>query len=328
MLHSVYPRHFGIDPNLQDARIRRLARGPVLSGRGPLRLHGCRKFLLRTWRRPPPNRGRRLRGTFQVNDFVAHPESPVLVNALLTGDKSGLDKDIISAFRDSGAAHILALSGLHLGIIYGILRKVTSVMGNSPTANKIRSAGIIFTTFLYTLATGAGPSLVRAQLFITINEISHLAQRRTSLGKVYCSALLIQLTMNPLVISSVGFQLSYMAMAGIVVLYPRMKAWFPENEEGRTKFVSYVPKKMWDAMALAISCQIFTGPVAWLYFGTFPKYFIITNMFALPITSLLMIMATLTATLSAAGLCPTIIISITDKLSMMLIDIVKIIAGL
>ena len=257
-----------------------------------------------------------------------HPESPVLVNALLTGDKSGLDKDIISAFRDSGAAHILALSGLHLGIIYGILRKVTSVMGNSPTANKIRSAGIIFTTFLYTLATGAGPSLVRAQLFITINEISHLAQRRTSLGKVYCSALLIQLTINPLVISSVGFQLSYMAMAGIVVLYPRMKAWFPENEEGRTKFVSYVPKKMWDAMALAISCQIFTGPVAWLYFGTFPKYFIITNMFALPITSLLMIMATLTATLSAAGLCPTIIISITDKLSMMLIDIVKIIAGL
>ena len=257
-----------------------------------------------------------------------HPESPVLVNALLTGDKSGLDKDIISAFRDSGAAHILALSGLHLGIIYGILRKVTSVMGNSPTANKIRSAGIIFTTFLYTLATGAGPSLVRAQLFITINEISHLAQRRTSLGKVYCSALLIQLTMNPLVISSVGFQLSYMAMAGIVVLYPRMKAWFPENEEGRTKFVSYVPKKMWDAMALAISCQIFTGPVAWLYFGTFPKYFIITNMFALPITSLLMIMATLTATLSAAGLCPTIIISITDKLSMMLIDIVQIIAEL
>lgn len=71
MLHSVYPGHFGIDPNLQEARIRRLARGPVLSGRGPLRLHGCRELLLRTRRRPPPNRGRRLRGTFQVNDFVA-----------------------------------------------------------------------------------------------------------------------------------------------------------------------------------------------------------------------------------------------------------------
>ena len=71
MLHSVYPGHFGIDPNLQEARIRRLARGPVLSGRGPLRLHGCRELLLRTGRRSPPNRGRRLRGTFQVNDFVA-----------------------------------------------------------------------------------------------------------------------------------------------------------------------------------------------------------------------------------------------------------------
>lgn len=246
MLHSVYPRHFGIDPNLQDARIRRLARGPVLSGRGPLRLHGCRKFLLRTWRRPLQIAAEGFAARFRsmiLSLPFPHPESPVLVNALLTGDKSGLDKDIISAFRDSGAAHILALSGLHLGIIYGILRKVTSVMGNSPTANKIRSAGIIFTTFLYTLATGAGPSLVRAQLFITINEISHLAQRRTSLGKVYCSALLIQLTINPLVISSVGFQLSYMAMAGIVVLYPRMKAWFPENEEGRTKFVSYVRRR-------------------------------------------------------------------------------------
>lgn len=152
-----------------------------------------------------------------------HEGTAPLVNALLTGDRSSLDDSVMNSFRDSGASHILALSGLHLGIIYGILLKVTSIFGKHPTIKAVRSLIIISLCGIYTLATGASPSLVRAFLFILVNETARLTHRSNNPLRVYCAALLIQTAINPQVISSTGFQLSYLAMAGIFLLYPALK---------------------------------------------------------------------------------------------------------
>lgn len=255
-----------------------------------------------------------------------HTNSSGLINALLTGDKSCLDKSVVTAFRNSGAAHILALSGLHLGIIYGLLRKVTSVLGNSRAAVAVRSAAVISASAFYTVACGSGASLTRALLFIIINEITHLTHRRAKPARVYCTALLIQLTLSPNVIGTVSFQLSYLAMAGIFFLHPVLKSWFPEGNDRIPP--TWISRKMWDAMSLAVSCQIFTGPASWFYFGTFPKYFIIANLMALPVTSLLMTSATATVALHAAGICPQFMISVTDGLAAALIFITDTIAGI
>lgn len=293
-----------------------------------------------------------------------HEGTAPLVNALLTGDRSSLDSSVMNSFRDSGASHILALSGLHLGIIYGILLKVTSIFGKHPTVKAVRSLIIISLCGIYTLATGASPSLVRAFLFILVNETARLTHRSNNPLRVYCAALFIQTAINPQVISSTGFQLSYLAMAGIFLLYPALKKWYPQEEaagdmliengasltesdglEGvmidkgccrasrcwtswMKTIVSAAPRKIWDAAALTISCQVFTGPLAWWKFGTFPKYFLLTNLLSLPLTSAVMLLSVSTSVLFAIGICPDFLISLTDSSASLLLFIMKVIASM
>ena len=327
-----------------------------------------------------------------------HEGTAPLVNALLTGDRSSLDSSVMNSFRDSGASHILALSGLHLGIIYGILLKVTSIFGKHPTVRAVRSLIIISLCGIYTLATGASPSLVRAFLFILVNETARLTHRSNNPLRVYCAALFIQTAINPQVISSTGFQLSYLAMAGIFLLYPTLKKWYPQEEAagdmliengagltesdglegvmidkgagltesdglegvmidkdaGRTEsdglegmmidkgccrarrcwtswmktIVSAAPRKIWDAAALTISCQVFTGPLAWWKFGTFPKYFLLTNLLSLPLTSAVMLLSVSTSVLFAIGICPDFLISLTDSSASLLLFIMKVISSM
>lgn len=293
-----------------------------------------------------------------------HEGTAPLVNALLTGDRSSLDSSVMNSFRDSGASHILALSGLHLGIIYGILLKVTCIFGKHPTVRAVRSLIIISLCGIYTLATGASPSLVRAFLFILVNETARLTHRSNNPLRVYCAALFIQTTINPQVISSTGFQLSYLAMAGIFLLYPALKKWYPQEEaagdmliengasltesdglEGvmidkdccrarrcwtswMKTIVSAAPRKIWDAAALTISCQVFTGPLAWWKFGTFPKYFLLTNLLSLPLTSAVMLLSVSTSVLFAIGICPDFLISLTDSSTSLLLFIMKVISSM
>lgn len=293
-----------------------------------------------------------------------HEGTAPLVNALLTGDRSSLDSSVMNSFRDSGASHILALSGLHLGIIYGILLKVTSIFGKHPTIKAVRSLIIISLCGIYTLATGASPSLVRAFLFILVNETARLTHRSNNPLRVYCAALFIQTTINPQVISSTGFQLSYLAMAGIFLLYPALKKWYPQEESagdmliekgaGLTEsdglegvmidkgcrrarrcwtswmktIVSDAPRKIWDAAALTISCQVFTGPLAWWKFGTFPKYFLLTNLLSLPLTSAVMLLSVSTSVLFAIGICPDFLISLTDSSASLLLFTMKVISSM
>lgn len=293
-----------------------------------------------------------------------HEGTAPLVNALLTGDRSSLDDSVMNSFRDSGASHILALSGLHLGILYGILLKVTSIFGKHPTVKAVRSLIIISLCGIYTLATGASPSLVRAFLFILINETARLTHRSNNPLRVYCAALFIQTAINPQVISSTGFQLSYLAMAGIFLLYPALKKWYPQEEaagdmliengagltesdglEGVTinkgccrarrcwtswmkTILSAAPRKIWDAAALTISCQVFTGPLAWWKFGTFPKYFLLTNLLSLPLTSAVMLLSVSTSVMFAIGICPDFLISLTDSSASLLLFIMKVISSM
>lgn len=293
-----------------------------------------------------------------------HEGTAPLVNALLTGDRSSLDSSVMNSFWDSGASHILALSGLHLGIIYGILLKVTSIFGKHPTVKAVRSLIIISLCGIYTLATGASPSLVRAFLFILVNETARLTHRSNNPLRVYCAALFIQTAINPQVISSTGFQLSYLAMAGIFLLYPALKKWYPQEEAagdmliekgaGLTEsdglegvmidkgccrasrcwtswmktIVSAAPRKIWDAAALTISCQVFTGPLAWWKFGTFPKYFLLTNLLSLPLTSAVMLLSVSTSVLFAIGICPDFLISLTDNSASLLLFIMKVISSM
>jgi competence protein ComEC len=225
--------------------------------------------------------------------------SGAIIEALLTGRRGGLPRDTVAALRKSGASPILALSGLHLGVIYACIGRILKPMGNSPAVLLLRSAATIALCGFYTLATGASPSIVRAFLFIVINETGRaLSGRAHSPLGTFCTALTLQLALRPETIASVGFQLSYLAMLGITLLYPRLERWYPGT--GRADPVRYV----WKCAALSISCQLFTAPVAWWHFRSLPLYFLITNLIALPLTELIIIGALASAVLQATLGCP------------------------
>lgn len=267
-----------------------------------------------------------LRATIDAIPYPSETSGP-LVKALLTGDKSDLPKEITGIFRDSGASHILALSGLHLGVLYILLARLTAPLGNSPWIRRLRYSLIIVAALFYSIMTGATPSIIRAFLFITINETARLLGRKREPVRVLLAALTVQLALKPDVISSVGFQLSYMAMAGIFLLYPTLERIYPAPSGSRlSRFNPF--RKIWNAAMLSISCQIFTGPIAWHYFHTFPKYFILTNLVALPLTSAIMTLSVATIALSFFGICPEPLVILNDHAMQALVFCLEIISGL
>ena len=263
----------------------------------------------------------RLRGLIDAIPFRADETAPLL-KALLTGERSGLSRETTALFRESGASHLLALSGLHIGIIYLIFDKLTQVIGHTRTARVLRYAAILSGAGFFTLMTGAGPSTVRAFLFIAIGETLRLTGRRRNSIRVLSLALLVQLAVNPAAVRNLGFQLSYLAMAGIFLLYPILAKWYPEGSSANPL------RRIWNMASLSISCQVFTAPLVWLRFHTFPVYFLITNLLAIPLTSMLMGASVLTVGLGAFGACPDLLIKTTDGLCRLLLTVLEVIASM
>ena len=262
------------------------------------------------------------RQTEEMIDCIGFKDSSTnaVIKALLTGNRSDIPSEVASAFRDSGASHILALSGLHLGIIYGIFSRILSCFGNSVEIRHARSVLIMLACGLYTLATGAGPSITRAYIFIVLKETAEMTGRDVSLKTILATALMLHLAFNPSAAASIGFQLSYAAMLGIAFIFPYLRnIW--RNEWKWLKWI-------WESAALSISCQLTTGPLAYYYFGTFPQYFLMTNLLALPLAGFIIPMALLTTVLTSFGWCPEIIVTSTEWLTQALLSTLSIISSM
>ncbi len=270
---------------------------------------------------PWPPAERALGGLLRAIDAADFPHAgtAALLKALLAGRREGLDPATVSAFREAGAAHILALSGLHLGILYGILQGALAWLGHSRAATLVRSALSVGAAGFFLLMTGASPSLVRAFLFICLGELSRLLPgRRRHPAGIFCAALILQLAVAPGVVTSLGFQLSYLALLGIVTVFPRLEAWYPAGHRADPV------RRVWSAMALTFSCQVFTAPLVWLRFHTFPAFFLLTNLGALPLTEGFILCA-LPALLPG---CPEAIKNLADGIGQALLHFLETVAAI
>lgn len=264
--------------------------------------------------------GSRMEETIDALDFESS-DTNALIKALIAGDRSDIPAHITETFRKSGASHILALSGLHLGIIYGLIVKTLSIIGNSYPIRIFRSCITVAACGLYTLATGAGPSIVRAFLFITIGEVARISGRGRKTGVVLLASLTLHLIITPGCIREAGFQLSYAAMAGIAFIFPWLSGFWPDKKHGPMRWI-------WNTAALSISCQITTAPIAYMYFGTFPVHFLLTNLIAIPLTGLIIPFVLTVILLSGLNICPDILPRASEMLVTALSEALEVIASM
>lgn len=215
-----------------------------------------------------------------------------VLRALAIGDKTGLPRDLRAAYRDSGAMHLLALSGLHVGLLYALLAQLLRPLGGHPAARRLRSALILAALWTYAVITGLSASISRAVLMITFYEISGLLSGdRDALAALFGSAFLLML-FRPESPRDIGFQLSYTAVLSILLLHPWLKA--------RLQTRSRILTRVWELLCVSLCCQATCGLLAWHYFGTFPRFFLVTTLLAIPLTTATMY--TTAATLATAAL--------------------------
>ena len=229
----------------------------------------------------------RLRWKFSAAVDSAMPSEDMVriravVKALAYGYQDEIPAVIEESFRQSGAIHLLALSGMHLGLLYGLLLKLLALIGNSPTAKRIRSTVIIAALWAFTIFTGCGVSILRAAVMFSLYEAGVLAgRRRNGLNALSLSAIIITVA-DPSAPSGISFQLSYAAMTAIFLIFPHLRA--------IVKTRNRISGRIADTCAMTIACQATTAPIILLHFGTFAFYSLLANLLCSPIVSIAMLL--------------------------------------
>lgn len=203
-----------------------------------------------------------------------------IAEALLIGYKEDLDKDLVQAYSNTGVVHIIAISGLHLGLIYVMLFWIANKI---PVVKRCRLCKLILilsSLWLFSLLTGGSASVLRSAVMFSCILAGDTLQRKSSIYNSLAASAFLLLCYNPYLLWDVGFQLSYLAVVGIVALQkPIYNLLYVKN-----KWLD----KVWRLLAVSLAAQIFATPVCIYYFHQFPNYFLLTNLIAVPLSSLIL----------------------------------------
>lgn len=202
-----------------------------------------------------------------------------VLSALTLGYKSELTPELKESFSTSGAMHILAVSGLHVGIIYIILCKLLLFLHRFKFGRYLQSIIVILILFFYALLTGLSDSVLRATIMFTFISIGKMFKRQLNIYNSITASAFLLLIINPYSIMNVGFQLSYTAVLSIVFFQPKIYRLIKINQP----IIDYI----WQLVSVSVAAQIGTLPITLLYFGHFPLYFIVTNIIIIPVATLI-----------------------------------------
>jgi len=216
-----------------------------------------------------------------MKKYIPGEKEAGLAEALLIGYKDDLDKELVTAYSGAGVVHIIAISGLHLGIIYALLNSLFMFGKMKRKSKWIKPVFIIFGLWLFSLIAGASASVLRSALMFSFIVIGECFSRRVSIYNTLSASAFLLLWYDPYWLWDVGFQLSYLAVLSIVVFYKHVYALL--------YFDSKIADAIWKLNAITISAQILTLPLTIYYFHQFPNYFILANLVAIPLSSLILI---------------------------------------
>jgi competence protein ComEC len=213
-----------------------------------------------------------------------------LAEALLIGYKNDLDKELVQSYSNTGVVHVIAISGLHLGLIYALLVLLCKPMQRRKNLKWLRLLLIIAGLWLFSLLAGAQPSVLRSALMFSCIVLGESLDRKTSIFNTLACSAFILLCINPYWLWDVGFQLSYAAVLSIVIFMRPIYNWF--------YFKNKLADLAWKLNAVTLSAQVLTLPLCIYHFHQFPNYFLLTNFVAVPLSSLILIIEIILCVLS------------------------------
>lgn len=213
-------------------------------------------------------------------NIKGHKDETGVAEALLIGYKEDLDKDLVQAYSNTGVVHIIAISGLHLGLIYFMLSWLFARIPVVKRSKLIRAVLILVCLWLFSLLTGASASVIRSAVMFTCIVLGENFVRKGNIYNSLAASAFIMLCYNPYYLWDVGFQLSYLAVMGIVVFQKPIYNWFYI----KNKWLD----KLWKLMAVSLAAQLLTFPICIYYFHQFPNLFLFTNIIAVPLSSIIL----------------------------------------
>lgn len=226
------------------------------------------------------------------------PENIAVAKALVIGDKALISDELMLSYASTGALHVLAVSGLHVGIIMLILGFVLKPI------RRIKHGTFLFLLlalggiWFYAVLTGLSPSVLRAAVMFSFVLIGNETQKDTSIYQSLMVSATILILFDPLVIFHLGFLLSYLAVAGIVFFHPRIYSLL--------YFKNKIADKIWQISCVSIAAQLATFPLSIYCFQQFPNYFLIANLIVIPLSFIILILGIFALFVSSIPIVSTI----------------------
>jgi len=231
-----------------------------------------------------------------LNQHSIPKENLSVINALLLGQRQDVSKDTYKSFTKSGAVHILAISGLHIGLLLLMLSVLFKPLSYFKYGKKIAPIIIILLLWMYAFVTGMSASVVRAVTMFSLVTIAIYSNRITNTYNTLVISAFLLLLCNPYYVFDVGFQLSYSAVFAIVWIKPLFDTlWTPKN---------YFTRKLWDVFSVTLAAQFGILPLSLFYFHQFPGLFFVSNMVIIPLLGILLGLGIVTLVFAYFGWIP------------------------
>ena len=209
------------------------------------------------------------------------PDALSIINALLLGQRQDISPEIYNNYVNAGTIHILAVSGLHVGIVFLILGFLLQPLHRFKYGKHfIKPTIIVLFLWGFAIVAGLSPSVTRAVSMFSIIAIAQHLKRPTNIYNTITISAFIILLINPIFIFDVGFQMSYLAVLAIVSIQPLLyKLWQPKN---------YLVDKPWQIFTVTLAAQLGVAPISLFYFHQFPGLFFVSNLVIIPFLGLIL----------------------------------------
>lgn len=216
-----------------------------------------------------------------IQQYVKGEREAGVAEALLIGYRDDLDKDLVQAYSNTGVVHIIAISGLHLGMIYVSLVLLMRPFKRKKWIRWVKPVIILTVLWLFTLLAGAVPSILRSAVMFSFIVLGETLNRKSSIYNTLASSAFVMLCINPYYLFDIGFQLSYAAVVSIIAFQKRIYNWL------------YLKNKLlnffWQLTSVTLAAQILTLPIILYAFHQFPTIFILTNIVVVPLSSIILL---------------------------------------